>query len=152
METDEHRKDPTIRPGDAVNAIDHATKAQAVTTDSMAAAEATYPSVYKGQDIQPMEGQNLLPVLDGKEIDRSDLFWEHEGNCAVRSGDWKLVRKGSMSSEDSLMWELYHLENDRSEMKNLANQHPQRVQDLSSKWQAWANRCKVTPWPWKSKP
>jgi arylsulfatase len=50
------------------------------------------------------------------------------------------------------MWELYDLENDRSEMKNLANQHPQRVQDLSSKWQAWASRCKVTPWPWKYQP
>ena len=39
----------------------------------MAAAEATYPSVYKGRDIQPMEGQNLLPVLDGK--DRSDRIY-----------------------------------------------------------------------------
>ena len=144
-----HWPDQTTQKGSLSHQVGHLIDIMATC---MAAAEATYPSVYKGQDIQPMEGQNLLPVLDGKEIDRSDLFWEHEGNCAVRSGDWKLVRKGSMSSEDSPMWELYHLENDRSEMKNLANQHPQRVQDLSSKWQAWANRCKVTPWPWKSKP
>lgn len=144
-----HWPNQTTQKGSLTHQVGHLIDIMATC---MAAAEATYPSVYKGQVIQPMEGQNLLPVLDGKEIDRSDLFWEHEGNCAVRSGDWKLVRKGSMSSEDSPMWELYHLKNDRSEMKNLANQHPQRVHDLSSKWQAWASRCKVTPWPWKSKP
>ena len=144
-----HWPNQTTQKGSLTHQVGHLIDIMATC---MEAAEATYPSVYKGQVIQPMEGQNLLPVLDGKEIDRSDLFWEHEGNFAVRSGDWKLVRKGSMSSEDSPMWELYHLKNDRSEMKNLANQHPQRVHDLSSKWQAWASRCKVTPWPWKSKP
>jgi len=144
-----HWPDQTTQKGSLSHQVGHLIDIMATC---MAAAEATYPRVYNDQAIQPMEGQNLLPVLAGKEIVRSDLFWEHEGNCAVRSGDWKLLRKGSMSSEDSPMWELYDLENDRSEMKNLANQHPQRVQDLSSKWQAWASRCKVTPWPWKYQP
>ena len=57
-----------------------------------AATGAKYPSEYKGHAIQPMEGVNLRPALDGRPLNRPrPLFWEHEGNRAVRSGNWKIV-------------------------------------------------------------
>ena len=46
-------------------------------------------------------------------------------------------------------WELYDLEADRTELNNLAKQHPQRVKELAAKWDAWADRCGVKPWPVK---
>ena len=52
-----------------------------------AATGAKYPSEYKGHAIQPMEGVSLRPALDGRPLNRPQpLFWEHEGNRAVRSG------------------------------------------------------------------
>ena len=44
--------------------------------------------------IQPMEGRSLVPAFDNQPIEREALYWEHEGNAAVRVGDWKLVRLG----------------------------------------------------------
>ena len=53
---------------------------------------ASYPREFKGQAIQPMEGVSLRPAFVGQSLRRTrPLFWEHEGNRAVRSGNWKLV-------------------------------------------------------------
>ena len=53
---------------------------------------ASYPREFKGQAIQPMEGLSLRPAFEGQSLRRTrPLFWEHEGNRAVRSGNWKLV-------------------------------------------------------------
>ena len=57
--------------------------------------KADYPRTYQGQDIYPMEGKSLTSIFDNDSIDRDTLFWEHEGNRAVRQGDWKLVMKKS---------------------------------------------------------
>ena len=46
-----------------------------------------------GHDIVPPEGKSLLPAFTGGKFDRGPLFWEHEGNRAVRLGDWKLRRR-----------------------------------------------------------
>jgi arylsulfatase len=70
---------------------------------------------------------------------RGPLFWEHEGNAAVRIGRWKLVRKYPGP------WELYDMEADRTEMHDLAAQEPNRVRDMSLQYTAWANRCGVIP-------
>jgi arylsulfatase len=88
-------------------------------------------------DIQPMEGRSLRPAFDGKPIDRDFLAWEHEGNRALREGDWKLVAiKGGP-------WELYDLRTDRVELHDLAAAQPERVKDMAAKWDAWAKRCRV---------
>ena len=58
------------------------------------AAGVSYPSEYDGPTITPTEGESLFPLIDTSEerFDRA-LFWEQEGNKAVRIGSWKLVRK-----------------------------------------------------------
>ncbi|MCB1234231.1 MAG: arylsulfatase [Verrucomicrobiae bacterium] len=109
-------------------------------------AGATYPETYHdGQAIRPMEGKSLVPAFAGEPVERDAIFWEHEGNRAVRAGDWKLVAKGAHSK-----WELYDLPRDRSEMHDLAAEKPDVVAALSEKWDTWAARAFVKPWPWDS--
>jgi arylsulfatase len=102
---------------------------------------ATYPREFKGQAIHPMEGISLRAAIDGRPITRTrPLFWEHEGNRAVRSGNWKLI--STFPSE----WELYDIAADRVERNNVAAQHPEIVRTLSADWDAWAKRTNVDPW------
>ena len=67
------------------------------------------------------------------------MFWEHEGNAAVRIGQWKLVRQYPEP------WELYDLAQDRTELSDVAAQHPDRVGDMLAQYEAWAQRCGVIP-------
>lgn len=107
-------------------------------------AGATYPARRKGQPVTPMEGVSLLPTFTGGKIEREALYWEHEGNRAVRIGPWKLVAKGPAGP-----WELYNLDTDRTEMHNLALSRPERVREMALKWEAWAHRVGLLPWIWK---
>ena len=101
---------------------------------------AKYPTRHEGQDMTPLEGRSLTPAFAGKVIDREAIYWEHEGNRAVRVGDWKLVAKGANGA-----WELYDLKADRTEMHNLAAEKPALAKELAAKWQAYAERAHVLP-------
>jgi arylsulfatase len=94
-----------------------------------------------------MEGRSLLPEFENKPIERDALYWEHISNAAVRIGDWKLVRLGRGG-----VWELYNLKDDRTELHDLAASHPEMVQELAAKWDAWAVRANVKPYPKQQKP
>ena len=100
------------------------------------------PTEFNGQKIQPLEGRSLVPAFADKPIERDAIFWEHEGNAAVRVGDWKLVPFGRNGT-----WELYDLKADRTEQHNLAAQHPDRANELAARWHAWAERAQVKPYP-----
>ncbi len=100
---------------------------------------APYPREYDGHPIPPCEGESLVPSFAGDGNERGPLFWEHEGNAAVRVGKWKLVRNYPGP------WELYDLDEDRTEMHDLAAQHPDRVREMSAQYAAWAERCGVIP-------
>ena len=103
---------------------------------------AKYPAEFKGKPVLPMEGRSLLPAFDNKPIEREALYWEHEGNAAIRVGDWKLVRLGRNGA-----WELYDLKTDRTELKNLEAEKAELARDLAAKWEAWAERAQVKPYP-----
>ena len=103
---------------------------------------AQYPAEFKGNKILPMEGVSLRPALGGGELGRKQpIFWEHEGNKAVRDGKWKLVQKWHGP------WELYDMEADRTEQNDLAKQEPERVAKMETAWNEWAARSFVDPWP-----
>jgi arylsulfatase len=83
-----------------------------------------------------------VPAFANQPIQRDALFWEHEGNAAVRVGDWKLVRMGRNGP-----WELYNLKTDRTELHDLAATEADRAAELAAKWDAWATRTNVKPYP-----
>jgi arylsulfatase A-like enzyme len=77
-------------------------------------------------------GKSLVPAFARDDTVRhDDLWWEHEGNRALRRGDWKVVAAGRDGP-----WELYDLAADRTETLDLAGQHPQKVQELVRRWEA----------------
>ena len=104
------------------------------------AAGAPHPPSRDGNASIPVEGVSLLPAFQAQPIDREAVFWEHEGNRAVRSGKWKLV------SRHPGEWELYDLVADRTEAHDLAAAEPARVAELSALWDDWAARTGVVPW------
>jgi arylsulfatase len=80
--------------------------------------------------IPPAPGKSLLPAFpEDIAIERDSLWWFHEGNRAIRVGDFKLV------AAKNEPWELYDLSDDRAESKNLITQHPDKAAHLIDQWQ-----------------
>lgn len=106
------------------------------------AADVTYPAEIAGRAIQPLRGESLLPALRNEWWRRdAPIFFEHEGNCAVRDGDWKLVRKHPGT------WELYNMTDDRTELHDLAEGDADRVRHLNALYDDYARNSDVLPWP-----
>jgi arylsulfatase A-like enzyme len=99
-----------------------------------------YPTNFNGNEIKPLEGTSLTPAFRGKSLARKQpIFWEHEGNRAVRDGDWKLVAK------ENKPWELYNIRRDRTEQNDLASSEPSRADKMAAQWDAYAGRANVLP-------
>jgi arylsulfatase len=100
---------------------------------------AAYPDTHDGHAIPPCEGESMVPSFDKSDTTRGPLFWEHEGNAAIRDGKWKLVRK---YPDD---WELYDMDADRTELTNIVMNHTERKASMLAQYQVWADRCGVIP-------
>jgi len=102
-----------------------------------------FPSRFNGRGTLPMEGISLAPLFaPGQTLSRPKaLFWEHEGHKAVRNGKWKLVA----SFNDP--WELYDMEDDRAELRDLRSAQPQVAGEMIALYEGWARRVGVKSWP-----
>ena len=69
---------------------------------------------------------SLAPAFDGGSVEREAIYWEHEGNRAIRQGRWKLVARHRGD------WELYDLEVDPGETTDVAASHPEVVARMSA--------------------
>ncbi|PWV45391.1 arylsulfatase [Chitinophaga sp. S165] len=108
-------------------------------------AKASYPQTYKGHNITPYAGISLLPALEGKKQQEHDaLYNEHFNARYVREGNWKLV---SLSGDST--WHLYKINQDETELNDLAAQHPEVVSRMAAQWRQWANTHNVFPKPGK---
>jgi arylsulfatase A-like enzyme len=104
-------------------------------------AGAKYPEKRNGIAVTPREGTSLLPAFANRPLRRDLLAWEHERNRAIRVGKWKLVAQAGGA------WELYDIDKDRVELTDLAPKRPDTVKELAEKWDEWARRCQVFPYP-----
>lgn len=131
-----------FKPGEII------TKTSAHITDLMATcidlAGATYPKEFEGRSIKPTVGNSIIPILTNKTDANSqdEYFWEHFGSAALRKGKWKVVKLNKKSD-----WELYNMEEDRTEIHNLAAKYPQKLQELAQRWEVLAHKYNVYPLP-----
>ena len=102
------------------------------------------PTEREGQKVPAPEGRSLVTAFGNRAIAREALFWEHEGNRALRQGPWKLVAKSPGGA-----WELYNMDADRTELDGLSERLPERTAKMAATWEAWAKRTKALPWPWR---
>jgi arylsulfatase len=90
-------------------------------SDSQADAKSSVPP--------PRSGRSLAPAFDrDNSVSHDYLWWLHEGNRALRAGNWKIV------ADKGAPWELYDLGVDRIESQNLAAEHRDKVQELEKQW------------------
>jgi arylsulfatase len=107
---------------------------------------AKYPANFKGNTITPLQGKSLVPHFKGSTNNRGIIYWEHEANIAMRDGKWKLVAKTPEDSAfDRRSLELYDMETDPSEQKDLAGAYPDRVNKMYESWTKWAKSIGAFP-------
>jgi arylsulfatase A-like enzyme len=94
---------------------------------------AEYPLEFNGQEITPMQGESLLPVLRGENpVREKPLFWEWGQGQAVYHDSWKLVRHGLNNP-----WELYNLDEDPVEITNLTESDKDKQAQLEQLFNDW---------------
>jgi arylsulfatase len=129
---------PAARNGQLENQPGHLVDIMATACDVTGA---LYPAEFRGHRILPQEGISLLPAIKGEPLHRmKPIFWEHEGNRAIRSGPWKLVMKFKGP------WELYNIPDDRTEQNNLIEKLPNIRDLLRRQWDDWAASSFVDDW------
>lgn len=129
---------PAARRGSLEKQPGHVIDIMATAVDL---AGAKYPTSFQGNAILPMEGVSLRPALEGRPLGRKQpIFWEHEGNKAVRDGKWKLVQKWRGP------WELYDMQADRTELHDVIAAHPDVAARLQAAWMAWEQRTFTDAW------
>jgi arylsulfatase len=124
------------KPGSITHQVGHLVDVMATLLDLTGT---SYPGEYNGQQLGPLRGRSLLPIVRGEDLPpREPLYFDFAGvNHALRIGPWKLV------SKDRGPWELYNLEADRSELNNLVEQIPDRAREMQQMWETWATAAGV---------
>lgn len=79
-----------------------------------------------GVDVDKTDGISLLPVITGSGEQKAHefLYWEHQGNVAIRMGDWKAIRTGLLKDKDAPL-KLYNISSDVAEVNDVAALNPE---------------------------
>lgn len=117
------------------------------TCNEMVSALDFFPTLCALGGVQPpaelnLDGENLLPILRGEEssVERDTLFWRNGSNRAIRQGSWKMISAGDHT------W-LFDLSTDLGEQNNVAQEHPEIVEQLEADLLAWESGLSDPAWP-----
>jgi arylsulfatase len=111
------------------------------------------PEEVDGVRQRPLEGTTMLPTFANPDApERHDTqYFEMLGNRAIYHRGWRAVTlhtrdwRPVVPSFDEDRWELYHLEEDWSESRDLAEQEPERLRAMIALWEHEAERFRVLP-------
>lgn len=108
---------------------------------------AEYPDYAHGNVIPDMEGVSLASTFSGDLLEDRYVYAEHEARAMIRNNKWKLIREGGASGFNvyNQAWKLFDMENDITELHDVAAQYPDVVDELAAAWNEWAIRCDVFP-------
>jgi arylsulfatase len=108
----------------------------------------TPPDTYRGLEQMPISGVAMNYTFDDKEAKTRKLvqYYEMVGHRGIYANGWKAVTRHTPGvSFDDDVWELYHVEADRSETNDLAKQEPDRLNELIALWWEEAENEGVLP-------
>jgi arylsulfatase len=94
------------------------------------ATKTKYPHKLNGIEPQPLQGNSLLPILEGEQREEPEFFmsgWTERFRM-YREKDWKIVK---LNNED---WELYNLKEDPTEINDLSAKNPEKVKTLIDRY------------------
>jgi arylsulfatase len=121
-----------VKPGSVTDQVGHVMD---IMPTCLELAGARYPAAHQGHALTPLDGGSLAPILAASTRKPHDkIFFEHMGGRAVLAKKWKLV------ALDGQAWELYDLQEDKTETNNLAGRYPDRVQAMGCQWDEWADQ------------
>ena len=104
-------------------------------------ADIPLPDRLNGRPVPPPSGLSFLPLLQGKPWQGNEsLFWDLYGMQVVIEGRWKYI------SDVRNRQHLYDLSTDGTEMHDLAEQYPERVEAMARAHAAWAEANQVLPY------
>ena len=106
------------------------------------------PEQIKGYDQMPITGHSFVNILADSEAPATNTlqYFEQNGSRALVAGEWKAVCKHEPGADfDTEPWELYHLADDMSECVNLADEQPEKLDELIEFWWSEAERNGVLP-------
>lgn len=102
---------------------------------------------YQGREVVGMRGRSMIPYLSEQapSIHEKDFIqgWETCGRAAVRKGDWKIVFIPRPKGTEK--WQLYNLAADPGEIHDLAEQEPERLEELLKLWDQYVLETGVIP-------
>ena len=104
-----------------------------------------YPKEHNGHVLPPLIGKSWVPMLAGQtespRTEKDYLAWEVFGNQAVRQGEWKIRWQYKPFGKGG--WELFNLTADPAERKDLATERPEKLQQMITLWEAYAQANNV---------
>lgn len=116
-------------------------------SDEFAVSFDLVPTVLETCDIEapdPLDGESLRDVLTENESSPHDrVYWHHRQQLAVRDGDWKLVLDGYAIEDQPDDVHLSDLGEDPNERENLAESHPEVVDELERDLRKWHERIEA---------
>lgn len=109
-----------------------------------------------GEWQMPLDGKSMAYSFDAPEAptNHPEQYYELFGNRAIYKDGWKAVciHANRMPWElnkvlpfDEDVWELYHIDEDFSEANNLADEYPEKLEELKARWDELAEENNVYP-------
>jgi arylsulfatase A-like enzyme len=106
------------------------------------------PETYHGISQKPVEGTSIattFKVASAPDVHHTQYF-EQLGHRAIWRDGWKLVAEHKPGTDfDADTWELYNINEDYSETKDLSGKYPEKVQQFKKLWWSEARKYGVLP-------